>query len=134
MSVTRFHLLFFATLVVFGAAMGAAQPAKSSNDGVYSAAQAARGEQVFKAKCGSCHAPSRFIGDDLFKPWADKPLAELFNMVRDSMPEDNPGTLPIQEYGDVIAYFLQLNKFPAGADELVGSEEAMAKIMFDRPK
>ena len=134
MSITRFHLLFVAALVVLGTAIGAAQPTKSTNDGVYSADQAGRGEGVFKGKCGSCHYPAQFTGDDLFKPWSGKPLAELFNMVRDSMPEDNPGTLPVQEYGDVIAYFLQLNKFPAGADELVASEEAMAKIMLDRPK
>ena len=61
-------------------------------------------------------------------------VAELFGVMRESMPEDNPGTLPAQEYGDVVAYFLQLNKFPTGADELVGSDEAMAAILFEKPK
>jgi mono/diheme cytochrome c family protein len=134
MSTTRVLPVFFAWLVVLGAAIGAAQPAKSVNDGVFTAEQAARGEQIFKGKCGSCHYPGRFTGEDLFKPWAGKPLAELFSVMRDSMPEDNPGTLPPQEYGDVVAYFLQLNKFPTGADELMGTDEAMAAILFERPK
>jgi mono/diheme cytochrome c family protein len=134
MSTIRFLPLFFASLAVLGSAIGAAQPSKSVNDGVFTAEQAGRGEQIFKGKCGSCHYPGRFTGEDLFKPWAGKPLAELFSVMRDSMPEDNPGTLPAQEYGDVVAYFLQLNKFPTGADELPATDEAMAAILFERPK
>jgi mono/diheme cytochrome c family protein len=134
MSTTRFLPVFLASVVVLGSAIGAAQPSKSVNDGVFTAEQAARGEQIFKGKCGSCHYPGRFTGEDLFKPWAGKPLAELFSVMRESMPEDNPGTLPAQEYGDVVAYFLQLNKFPTGADELMGTDEAMAAILFEKPK
>ena len=114
--------------------MTAGQPSKSVNDGVYTSDQAARGERVFNAKCSSCHVPGRFIGDELFKAWADKPLVELFNVIRDSMPEDNPGTLPVQEYADVVTYFLQLTKYPTGADELAATEDAMKAIQFDRPK
>jgi mono/diheme cytochrome c family protein len=134
MSTSRFLTAFFASLVLVGSVIGAAQPSKSVNDGVFTAEQAVRGEQIFKAKCGSCHYPNRFTGDDLFRPWAGKPLAELFSVMRESMPEDNPGTLPAQEYGDVVAYILQLNKFPTGADELVATDEAMAAILFERPK
>ena len=134
MSTLRVLPVFFATVIVCGAAIGAAQPSKSVNDGVYTADQAARGEQIFKAKCGSCHYPARFTGDDLFKPFAGKPLADLFSVMRESMPEDNPGTLPAQEYGDVVAYFLQLNKFPTGASELAGNDEAMGAILFEKPK
>lgn len=107
---------------------------KSVNDGVYTSDQAARGERVFKAKCASCHYPARFTGEDLFKAWAGKPLAELFSVMRESMPEDNPGTLPVQEYGDALAYFLSLNKFPTGSEELVATDEAMGAILFERPK
>ena len=135
MSTNRILLLLGASIVSFGSVIGARQtPSKSVNDGVYTGDQAARGERVFNAKCGSCHAPGRFIGDDLFKPWADKPLFELFEIARSSMPEDNPGTLPVQEYADVIAFFLQLNKYPTGSDELIASEEALRAILFERPK
>jgi mono/diheme cytochrome c family protein len=134
MSTSRVPIACFASLVLVSCVILAAQPSKSVNDGVFTAPQAVRGEQIFKAKCGSCHYPNRFTGDDLFKPWAGKPLADLFSVMRESMPEDNPGTLPAQEYGDVVAYFLQLNKFPTGEDELLGTDEAMAGILFERPK
>jgi mono/diheme cytochrome c family protein len=134
MSTPRVLIACFASIVLVGSAIRAVQPSKSVNDGVFTAPQAVRGEQIFKAKCGSCHYPNRFTGDDLFRPWAGKPLADLFSVMRESMPEDNPGTLPAQEYGDVVAYFLQLNKFPTGDDELIGTDEAMAAILFEKPK
>ena len=34
------------------------------------------------------------------------------------MPMDNPGSLPPQNYADVVAYFFRANGFPAGKDEL----------------
>src|ERR1051325_2087301 len=36
---------------------GYAQQAKTLNDGVYSAAQAARGQALFTANCAACHGP-----------------------------------------------------------------------------
>jgi hypothetical protein len=44
------------------------------------------------------------------------------------MPEDNPGSLNAQQYADVMAFFLQLNKFPTGSDELKGDADVLAKI------
>ena len=33
-----------------------------------------------------------------------------------------------------MAYFLSLNKYPSGAEELKGDAEALALIQFDSPK
>lgn len=107
---------------------------KTSSDGVYSAAQADRGEAVFKDQCASCHAPGDFTADDFLKKWTGKPLHELFDTVSTTMPMDNPGTLKPQQYADVIAYFLKLNKFPAGDAELKGSAEAMKAVTFAKKK
>jgi mono/diheme cytochrome c family protein len=107
---------------------------RSVNSGVYTEDQGARGEQVFKNNCSSCHYQAEFSGDDFVGRWADKPLFELFSMISDSMPEDRPGTLPPQQYGDVVAYFLKLNKFPLGATELEGSAEAMRDILMEKMK
>jgi hypothetical protein len=48
------------------------------------------------------------------------------------MPEDNPGSLKQQEYGDIIAYFLSLNTYPTGEKELEGSGAAMAAIKIEK--
>ena len=107
---------------------------RSVNEGVYTADQATRGEQIFKNNCSSCHYQSEFTGDDFVKRWAEKPLFELFDLVSDSMPEDRPGSLPIQQYADAISYFLKLNKFPTGSAELEGSPDAMRDILMERLK
>jgi len=100
---------------------------RSVNDGVYTEPQAARGAKVFDTNCTACHDTGRFTGEDFLSAWTGKPLTELFEAVQ-TMPEDNPGSLKAQEYGDVVAFFLQLNKYPAGSDELKGDAEAMAGI------
>jgi len=110
-----------------------AQEAKTVNDGVYSTSQAGRGQALFQSFCTTCHNTERFTGAEFVSAWSGKPLVELFKVVQ-TMPEDNPGSLSAQQYGDVIAYFLSLNKFPAGSDELKGDADALAKIEMQAPK
>ena len=110
----------------------AAQPAKSVNEGVYTATQADRGAAVFKETCTACHEPSRFIGTDFLSVWTGKPLHALFDQMSATMPEDNPGSLKPQQYADIIAYFLKLNDYPAGASELPEGADALKVIAFDK--
>jgi mono/diheme cytochrome c family protein len=103
---------------------------KTANDGVYTAAQADRGEATFKEQCASCHAPADFTSDDFLKKWTGKPLHALYETVSETMPMDNPGTLKPQQYADVLGYFLKLNKFPAGQEELKSAADALKAISF----
>ena len=111
-------------------AIGAQAPSRTVNDGVYSSGQASRGEALFQSICSACHAPDRFTGKEFVSAWSGKPLVELFKAVQ-TMPEDNPGSLNAQQYADVMAYFLQLNKFPTGSDELKGDAEVLATIQVE---
>jgi mono/diheme cytochrome c family protein len=120
----------WAVLVI---ALGAQAPKTSVKAGVYTAAQAERGLGVYRSKCASCHAPNRFTDDFFYQSFAGKPLWEMFDVISDSMPEDNPGSLKKEEYADVIAYLLQLNKFPAGAVELPIDKDALSAILFEKP-
>ena len=115
------------------AAIGAQAPSRTVNDGVYSSGQASRGEALFQSICTTCHQPDRFTGKEFVSGWTGKPLSELFKAVQ-TMPEDNPGSLNAQQYADVMAYFLQLNKFPTGSDELKGDADALGGIQFELPK
>jgi S-disulfanyl-L-cysteine oxidoreductase SoxD len=112
------------------ATMAAQAPAKSVNDGVYSTSQAGRGQALFQSLCTTCHAPDRFTGEEFVSAWSGKPIVELFKAVQ-TMPEDNPGSLSAQQYADVMAYFLSLNKYPAGSDELKGDADALSSIQFE---
>ena len=106
---------------------------KSVKDGVYTAAQAERGEAVFKSRCASCHTPGYFTDDNFYTNYADKPLWQLFDVVSDSMPEDDPGSLKIEQYADVIAFLLKLNKFPAGQSDLPIDKDALSEILMEKP-
>ncbi|HXG89203.1 MAG TPA: cytochrome c [Vicinamibacterales bacterium] len=109
-------------------AVAAAAPANS----VYTAAQADRGQTIFKQSCTGCHETTRFTGADFMTAWYGKPMHSLFEVMSTTMPEDNPGSLKPQQYADVLAYFLRLNKFPAGQVELKGSADAMKGIKIDK--
>ncbi|HUQ88912.1 MAG TPA: cytochrome c [Vicinamibacterales bacterium] len=112
---------------------GAAQEKKSVKAGVYTASQAARGQTLFNSKCASCHAPNRFTDDLFYTSFAGKPLWEMFDVISDSMPEDNPGSLKKEEYADVISYLLKLNKFPAGETDLPIDKDALSAILMEKP-
>ncbi len=131
--------VIIATATLLAVTLGAAvlngqTPQRSTNGSVYTAAQAERGQQVFGEKCSACHDPARFTGAAFFDVFDGKALKEVWDIASGTMPEDNPGSLKPQEYGDIIAYFLQLNAFPTGDVELPGNPGAMANIKIEKPK
>jgi mono/diheme cytochrome c family protein len=115
-------------------AFGSQAPTKTTNSGVYTAAQAERGKKLFEAKCTTCHDTARFTGDVFLDAWVGKPLKDVWDIASGTMPEDNPGSLPQQEYGDILAYFLHLNEFATGDTELRGDASAMAGITIEKKK
>lgn len=121
-------------LAMSAAALHGQTPQKTTNSAVYTAAQAERGKQVFGEKCTTCHEPARFSGANFLDSWDGKLLKEVWDISSGTMPEDNPGSLKPQEYGDIIAYFLQLNEYPTGDAELPGNAGAMANIKVEKPK
>jgi mono/diheme cytochrome c family protein len=128
--------ILFVTGAVLAAALTAVvsgqAPGKTTNSGVYTAAQAERGKKIFEAKCTACHDTGRFTGAEFLDAWAGKPLKDVWDIASGTMPEDNPGSLQQQEYGDILAFFLSLNEFPAGDTELKGDATAMAAITIEK--
>lgn len=116
------------------AMVGEQAPSKTTNSGVYTDAQAERGKKVFEAKCTTCHDTARFTGETFIDPWAGKPLKDVWDIASGTMPEDNPGSLPQQDYADILAYFLHLNAFPTGDTELKGEAAVMAGITIEKKK
>lgn len=106
---------------------------RSVNDGVYSAEQAKRGQVTFEAECTNCHDTGRFTGPTFLEHWTGQPLKKLFDQVK-TMPEDNPGSLRAQEYADIMSFFLQLNDYPAGADDLKGADDVMSAVRLEAKK
>jgi mono/diheme cytochrome c family protein len=116
-------------------------------DGVFTEAQARRGQAVYPGACGVCHgrrlngapedpdmrstpplARARFL-----RVWEGRSLAALFEYTRATMPEDNPNSLTEQEYVDVIAYMLMVGGMPTGEDELQPNPQSLARVVV-RPQ
>lgn len=109
------------------------QDKKSVKAGVYTAAQADRGQALFRSQCASCHAPNRFTDEFFYISFAGKPMWEMFDVISDTMPEDKPGSMKPEEYVDVMAYLLKLNDFPAGQTELPTGKDELSAILMEKP-
>lgn len=95
----------------------------TTRDGVYSTAQAARGQMVFDEKCRDCHTAAMWGSD-----WEGKSVGDVFEYISQYMPEPAPGTLSAQQTRDVVAFLLKSNTLPAGSAELPEMLEAMKSI------
>ena len=104
---------------------------RTTMDGVYTDEQATRGEQMFDLTCANCHATNFFTGS-FMRPWTGMDVHLLYDLIRTTMPEDNPGGLPGQTYADVLAYIFQLNRMPPGDRELAPERETLEAITIRR--
>ena len=94
----------------------------------YAAEQAVRGAQVYAATCARCHPPGQLDGQPFAIAWNEARVSTLYNTLRNTMPQDKPGSLTDQEYVDVIAYLLQRSKVPAGATPLAPDSAALRQV------
>jgi len=99
----------------------------------YTRTQASRGDRFFEETCLSCHSSSEFRGRSFQRTWRGRSVADLYDEVVYTMPDDNPGGLPTQTYLDVIAYILQMNRFAEGDIELSSDYDVMQELpLFPR--
>src|SRR5262245_48438831 len=94
---------------------GKAGQLRSLTDGVYSAPQASRGQQLYKQQCAECHGTamegtvgSPLAGDDFLSNWNARPLVNLVDKIQKTMPFNQPNTLSRQQSTDLAAYILQV--------------------------
>ena len=124
-------------VMLLGAAL-AAQAEKSQWDAVYSAPQATRGEALYAEHCAACHAPDlsggetapALAGGDFSSTWNDLTLGDLFERLRISMPQGNPGGVSRAQKADILAFILSKGNYPAGAGELPSQTDALRTIKF----
>jgi len=114
-------------------------PSLAVSAGVYSAVQARRGEAQYRISCATCHGVDLrgseggkpLMGRTFRSSLLDRTVGDVYENLRVTMPEDNPGTLPRAAYIDVIAYLLEANGYPAGAEELAADSAALSRIRID---
>ena len=85
---------------------------------------AVKGQHVFDAVCWVCHghalnggtAPP-LTGADFFKVWQGRKAEALSDLIRNTMPRDNPGILSEPMARDIVAYIVSYANKPAKAGE-----------------
>lgn len=116
-----------------------AQDARTIWDGVYTEAQARRGEAIYFDHCARCHSSTLAGGVDGAAPltgptfkgnWNGVPLGAMADRIRQTMPADKPATLSRQQTADVLTFILRANKAPAGKVELSRQAEILNTITF----
>jgi mono/diheme cytochrome c family protein len=129
----------FSGLLAVVAAQGAA---KSVNDGVFSEAQAKRGDVLYKEQCATCHGDNlegsgpmpALAGKDFLASWQGKTVGDLFEKTHTTMPATAPGSLTPAQAADITAYMLGASRYPVGQTELEPKVEVLAQIKIDAPK
>jgi quinoprotein glucose dehydrogenase len=123
-------LLVIAVIVVSG------QAQKTVWDGVYTEEQAKRGADVYAEKCAMCHGDSlggvesapALTGPQFYATWEGENLNSLFERIRMSMPQDNPGSLSRAQNVDIVAHMLHVGGYPAGSTPLEAQAGALTAI------
>lgn len=114
----------------------AAQSPKSQWDGVYTDAQAARGEVLYVENCSMCHgltlagtvlAPA-LAGPAFNTKWNRRPVSMVFDIIQTQMPLNLSGHLSPQQNADVLAYMLRAGNNPPGTAELAARTDALKAI------
>lgn len=113
-------------------------------DGVFTDAQAARGEKGFQAQCASCHVVDKgssdstapaLSGQEFTERWATQSVGEIFQTMRTAMPPGAPASLSREMYVDILAYLLKVNQYPAGSAELPSEAAKLGQILVEaKPK
>jgi mono/diheme cytochrome c family protein len=122
-----------------GGAWAHAQPAAQPT--VFTAAQASAGKTAFQAHCASCHAGDlggkddapALKGDGFLATWQAKPVNELFDFVRTTMPPEG-GSISQDDYLAIVAYALQENGATAGPQPLTPATSTLISAVLSRPK
>ena len=115
----------------------------------YTEAQAERGRRLYGAFCATCHGSELegavgpvLAGERFTKRWAGtaegNTVADLFTLMRTTMPRPAAASLAEESYVDLLAYLLRRNGIAAGSRELGTELRALAAIRLvtrttDRP-
>lgn len=101
---------------------------RSGAGATFSAVQADRGRDLFRAMCTECHYSSEFSDSQFKFKWSRRSAGNLYELINTSMPETAPGSLSPEETVDVVSYILRMNGFEPGAAELAADRAVLDGI------
>ncbi len=123
------------TAAIAGEADASSVVAVSVWDGVFTRPQASRGEGRFQQVCAPCHRIREFSGNLFRRSWSGSAVGDLFDLIYTTMPDDNPASLPLEEYAEIVAFILRSNDYPGGEEDLPTDPIELSNIrVVDAPE
>ena len=116
--------LILALAIAGVSAQSTESPRTTVWQGVYSEAQASRGQTEYMVHCARCHRDDLsgynniLTGRRFMEMYRESSLHLFFDKTKTTMPRGEPASLSDAAYVDIVAYVLKVNAFPAGAREL----------------
>ncbi len=105
---------------------------RSISDGVFTRAQASRGERRFQQVCAACHRTIEVTSRWFLAPVVET-VGDMYEQISLTMPEGNPGSLSTEEYTDILAFILRAKEYPAGAQELPPDTALLENVLLGAP-
>ena len=142
-SVLVLTLTSIACLVFASRLLVAQDPASGGTvwDGVFTEAQASRGEAAYGRSCAACHkedllgsgtAPA-LAGAEFFRRWNESTVDDVVQTMRGSMPQEAPGSLDAKVYVDIMTYLLKASGSPTGSSELTADRDRLKLLRVTPP-
>jgi mono/diheme cytochrome c family protein len=125
--------------LVFASRLLVAQDTASGGtvwDGVFTEAQASRGEAAYGRSCAACHkedllgggAAPALAGEAFLRRWNESTVDDVVQTMRSSMPQEAPNSLDAQVYVDIITYLLKASGSPPGSGELTADRDRLKLV------
>jgi len=100
---------------------------------MFTAEQADRGRDLFRARCTECHYSGEFVASRFRYRWSPGSAGSLYQFVQTSMPETAPGSLEPDEAVALVTYILRMNGFETGGvalppDRVILDEISLASM------
>jgi mono/diheme cytochrome c family protein len=109
------------------------RPARSLRDGVFTANQAAQGQQLFAQECSMCHQAANYTGVNFAAKWGEGTLGDVYQDVALTMPPANAGGLTPATYASIVAFFASESGYTAGNEALPGDVAQLRAIAIGAP-
>ena len=131
-------LFLFVTSIAIDA-QAPPQTRRTVQDGVFTDAQATRGQALYAQRCAGCHGPALagaqappLAGDAFQAKFRMEPLSALFIKIRYTMP---PGAAPnaqltSEQAADLVAHVLKSNAFPSGKTDFGAADATTSQISW----
>jgi mono/diheme cytochrome c family protein len=113
-------------------------------EGIYSQEQSSHGRDLFITHCIACHSDTLdqsevygsapgLIGEDFTFRWTDSAVLDLYDAIRQTMPQAAPSSLSELEYAALTAYLLAINSYPTGEEPMDPSQRNLLLEIYIEP-